>query len=81
MNVIDIVTKLQSIKAHYKAKVEEIDTKIAELDKGITDLKMILCPDCNGTGWVRCMDAAGSVTDERCETCKGTGIVENFRED
>lgn len=81
MNITGIIVKLQSAKTHYQAKVDEINEKITELDKGITALKMILCPDCNGTGWITCMDAAGSISNERCETCKGTGIFENYRED
>lgn len=32
-----------------------------------------VCPECYGKGFLRRIDAAGSLDDETCKVCKGTG--------
>lgn len=34
-----------------------------------------LCQHCNGNGWRRGIDAAGSLDDVPCRDCRGTGTV------
>lgn len=71
-------TQKLTIQREAKARCEEIDSEIKNIDNAINTINEAisgyLCPHCSGSGEVRQCDAAGQMESVTCPYCGGTGV-------
>jgi len=57
-----------------KEEITRLEREMAEINATIRILKGIRCAACQGSGEIRVLDPAGSVSHEACDMCGGSGI-------